>query len=171
MKDPKFNRSNGIGASVKRLEDDRYLRGKGRFVGDIRLQGMLDIAFVRSPLAHANIKNIQKPEGFEESVFICEDLISVRGIKADSGLPGFKSSVQPILASKKVRHVGEPVVACVAAPATPVADIDVTPAPTCFGDRLPVGDFFLPRRDLAGEPARRLLVGDEPPGTTGAVCP
>ena len=36
------------------------------------------------------------------------------GIKADSGLPGFKSSVQPILASKKVRHVGEPVVACVA---------------------------------------------------------
>ena len=75
---------------------------------------MLEIAFVRSPLAHANIKNIHKPEGVEESVFICEDLISVSGIKADSGLPGFKSSVQPILASKKVRHVGEPVVACVA---------------------------------------------------------
>ena len=114
MKDPKSYRSNGIGASVKRLEDDRYLRGRGKFVGDIRLPGMLEIAFVRSPLAHANIKNIHKPEGVEESVFICEDLISVSGIKADSGLPGFKSSVQPILASKKVRHVGEPVVACVA---------------------------------------------------------
>ena len=114
MKDPKSYRSNGIGASVKRLEDDRYLSGRGKFVGDIRLPGMLEIAFVRSPLAHANIKNIHKPEGFEESVFVCEDLISVRGIKADSGLPGFKSSVQPILASKKVRHVGEPVVACVA---------------------------------------------------------
>ena len=114
MKDPKSYRSNGIGASVKRLEDDRYLRGRGKFVGDIRLPGMLEIAFVRSPLAHANIKDIHKPEGVEDSVFICEDLISVRGIKADSGLPGFKSSVQPILASKKVRHVGEPVVACVA---------------------------------------------------------
>ena len=63
MKDPKSYRSNGIGASVKRLEDDRYLRGRGKFVGDIRLPGMLEIAFVRSPLAHANIKNIHKPEG------------------------------------------------------------------------------------------------------------
>ena len=80
MKDPKSYRSNGIGASVKRLEDDRYLSGRGKFVGDIRLPGMLEIAFVRSPLAHANIKNIHKPEGVEESVFICEDLISVSGI-------------------------------------------------------------------------------------------
>ena len=101
MEDPKLNSTSGVGASVRRLEDDRYLRGKGRFVGDIRLPGMLEIAFVRSPLAHANIKNIQKPDGYEDSVFISEDLISVNGIKADSGLPGFKSSVQPILASKK----------------------------------------------------------------------
>ena len=87
---------------------------------------MLEIAFVRSPLAHANIKNIQKPDGYEDSVFISEDLISVNGIKADSGLPGFKSSVQPILASKKVRYVGEPIVACIAksrAKAEDIADL------------------------------------------------
>ena len=126
MEDLKLNSSNGVGASVKRLEDDRYLRGKGRFVGDIRLPGMLEIAFVRSPLAHANIKNIQKPQGYEESVFTSQDLISINGIKADSGLPGFKSSVQPILALKKVRHVGEPIVACIAksrAKAEDIADL------------------------------------------------
>ena len=38
----------GVGASVKRKEDDRFLRGRGQFVGDIRLAGMKDVAFVRS---------------------------------------------------------------------------------------------------------------------------
>ena len=42
------------------------------------------------------------------------DLAGVAGIRADSGLPGFRSSVQPVLASDKVRHVGEPLAACIA---------------------------------------------------------
>ena len=46
----------GIGQSVPRLEDDRYLRGKGEFIADIRLAGMRDLAFVRSPVAHARIR-------------------------------------------------------------------------------------------------------------------
>ncbi len=44
-----------FGASVRRKEDPRYLRGDGRFVDDIKLPGMLHVAFVRSPHAHARI--------------------------------------------------------------------------------------------------------------------
>ncbi|MBT5647372.1 MAG: hypothetical protein HOJ41_05855, partial [Rhodospirillaceae bacterium] len=43
----------GIGSSLLRQEDERYLHGRGRFIGDIRMQGMLELAFLRSPLAHA----------------------------------------------------------------------------------------------------------------------
>ena len=44
-----------FGASVKRREDPRFLRGEGRFVDDVKLAGMLHAAFVRSPHAHARI--------------------------------------------------------------------------------------------------------------------
>lgn len=104
----------GVGRSVPRKEDDRYLRGKGRFVGDIRLAGMRDLAFVRSPLAHARIAGIAKPPGFEHAVFTAADLIGVAPIVANSGLPGFKPSSQPALATDKVRHVGEAIAVCVA---------------------------------------------------------
>src|SRR5262245_2967534 len=44
-----------FGASVRRREDPRFLRGEGRYVDDIRLPGLLHAAFVRSPHAHARI--------------------------------------------------------------------------------------------------------------------
>ncbi len=47
-----------IGQPVRRVEDDRLLRGQGRFVADLRLPGTLEAAFVRSPHAHARIKSI-----------------------------------------------------------------------------------------------------------------
>ncbi len=104
----------GIGASQTRQEDDRLLNGKGRFVGDIKLAGMLELAFLRSPLAHARITALHIPEAYSGQVFSASHLTAVNGIRADSGLPGFRSSVQPILAEDKVRHVGEPIVACLA---------------------------------------------------------
>ena len=104
----------GIGSSVPRLEDDRYLRGKGEFIADIRLAGMRDLAFVRSPVAHARIRGIRKPAGAEASVFVAQDLVGVQPIVALSGLPGFKPSAQPVLATDKVRHVGEAIAVCVA---------------------------------------------------------
>ena len=103
----------GIGRSVPRLEDDRYLRGKGEFIADIRLPGMRDLAFVRSPVAHARIRAVRKPPGAEAMVFVSGDL-AVQPIVAVSGLPGFKPSVQPVLAEGKVRHVGEAIAVCVA---------------------------------------------------------
>src|SRR5580704_1237081 len=96
----------GVGASVKRKEDDRFLRGRGQYVGDIRLTGMKDVAFVRSPLAHAKIAGIAIPESNRQSVFTAADLVGVKPIVAISGLPGFKASEQPPLARDKVRQVG-----------------------------------------------------------------
>src|SRR3989475_5259189 len=48
----------GLGHSMKRKEDPRFLRGKGNYVDDIQLPGMLYMDIVRSPFAHAKIKSI-----------------------------------------------------------------------------------------------------------------
>jgi carbon-monoxide dehydrogenase large subunit len=104
----------GIGARLLRKEDDRYMRGRGQYVGDIKVPGMLEVAFLRSPLAHARIKGIRIPPSMRDRVFIADDLAGVSPIRADTTLPGFKSSLQPILATGKVRYVGELVALCVA---------------------------------------------------------
>ena len=104
----------GVGASVPRLEDDRYLRGQGQFIADLVLPGMQNLAFVRSPLAHALVRGVRKPPGAEGQVFTAADLSGVLPIVANSGLPGFKLSVQQPLATDRVRHVGEAVAVCVA---------------------------------------------------------
>jgi carbon-monoxide dehydrogenase large subunit len=104
----------GVGARLPRKEDDRLMRGRGQFVADIRLAGLQDVAFVRSPLAHALIRGIHVPERYRDSVFTAADLDGVNPIRAVSGLPGFKISEQPVLATGKVRQVGELVAMCVA---------------------------------------------------------
>ena len=43
----------GVGARVARKEDDRHLRGRGQFVGDMTMPGMREVAFLRSPV-HAH---------------------------------------------------------------------------------------------------------------------
>ena len=106
--------SEGIGAPVLRREDDRYLRGLGTYVADIQAAGMQEIAFVRSPLAHARILDVRKPPGAQDWVFVAANLMGVLPITANSALPGFKPSSQPALATDRVRHVGEAIAACVA---------------------------------------------------------
>ncbi len=113
----------GVGARLPRKEDDRLMRGRGQFVGDIRLPGMQDVAFVRSPLAHAIIRGITVPEQYRGRVFTAADLHGVLPIKAVSGLSGFKVSVQPPLATGKVRQVGELVAMCVAPTRAEAEDI------------------------------------------------
>ena len=81
----------GVGARVLRKEDDRLMRGRGQFVADIRLAGLQDVAFVRSPVAHARIRAIHVPERYRDVVFTAADLDrdGVKPIRAVSGLPGF----------------------------------------------------------------------------------
>src|SRR5512135_1339441 len=90
------------------------MRGRGQFVADLRLAGMKDVAFVRSPLAHGRIRGIAVPELHKGAVFTTADLDGVKPIRAVSGLRGFKVSDQPSLAVDKVRYVGELVAMCVA---------------------------------------------------------
>src|SRR5258708_17189327 len=48
----------GLGASRRRVEDDRFIRGKGNYLDDISLPGMLHMSILRSPFAHARIRSI-----------------------------------------------------------------------------------------------------------------
>jgi len=104
----------GIGARVRRKEDNRHLHGRGRFVADIAMPGLQEVAFRRSAVAHGRIRRVVKPDGAENRVFVAEDLQGLRPIVADSGIPGFKSSAYPALAQDKVRFVGECIALCVA---------------------------------------------------------
>src|ERR1700704_4922697 len=113
----------GVGARLRRKEDDRFMRGRGQYVADIRLAGLQDVAFVRSPLAHARIRAIHVPERYRDVVFTAADLDGVKPIRAVSALPGFKISEQPVLAIEKIRQVGELVAMCVARTRAEAEDI------------------------------------------------
>ena len=62
--EPKTER-HSLGHRMKRKEDPRFLQGKGRYVDDISMPGMLYAAIVRSPYPHANIKNIDISEALK----------------------------------------------------------------------------------------------------------
>jgi carbon-monoxide dehydrogenase large subunit len=104
----------GIGASILRNEDERLLAGRSSFIADISQPGMWEVAFLRSPVAHATIVSVQKPEGGENRVFLLSDLGDILPIRADSQAKGFRRSDYPALADDKVRFVGEPIAICLA---------------------------------------------------------
>ncbi len=105
----------GVGARLPRKEDQRLTRGRGRFVADIRFDGQREVAFLRSPVAHAHILSIDIPQDIRSRVFTADDMADVSPIRADSALPGYKPSAQPPLAGEKIRQVGELIAMCVAA--------------------------------------------------------
>src|SRR5258708_14026534 len=110
-----------FGASVKRKEDPRYLRGEGRFVDDIKLPGMLHAAFVRSPYAHARITAIRteaaKRLPVVASVFTFADLEPwMKPLPLFGAIPPGLSARVPVmmrqigqlaLCRDEARHVGE----------------------------------------------------------------
>ena len=104
----------GIGASVLRREDARHLDGRGEFVPDIRLPGIRDVAFLRSPHAHARIRSITVPPGAKGRVFTAADLPRIQPIRVVTQAAGAKSPPWPPLATDKVRYVGEAIAVCVA---------------------------------------------------------
>src|SRR5712692_6900848 len=118
----------GVGASVARKEDDRFLRGRGQYVADFRLPGARDVAFVRSSVAHGRIRRVHVPDEHKNAVFTAKDLANVKPIQAATALSGFKHSAEPILALDKVRYVGELVAACVAPSRAQAEDIAATVA-------------------------------------------
>jgi aerobic carbon-monoxide dehydrogenase large subunit len=106
--------SGGVGARVRRREDERHLQGKGRYVADYSFPDLQEVAFLRSPVAHARIVHIGKPQQYQDQVIVRDDMQSAADIVADSKLPSYKPSTHPPLASGKVRFVGEPIAMCFA---------------------------------------------------------
>ncbi|PYM03831.1 MAG: carbon monoxide dehydrogenase [Candidatus Rokuibacteriota bacterium] len=101
-----------FGAAIKRREDPRFISGRGQYVDDVKLPGMTSAAFVRSPHAHATIKSINSVEAKSMpgvvAVYTAHD-VKVGGLPCGWMLPGIKVPTRPVLASGKVRYVGEPV--------------------------------------------------------------
>lgn len=113
----------GVGASVKRNEDQRFLDGKGEYLGDIQVPGMAEVAFLRSPVAHARIRSIEVPEQYRGSVFFASDIGFAKPIVAVSAAKGFKPSDYPPLVSDKVRFVGDLIAMCIAPTRAEAEDI------------------------------------------------
>ncbi len=115
----------GIGASVKRKEDLRFITGKGQYVDDINRPGQTYAVFVRSPHAHARIKSINSKAAAASpgvlAVFTGDDLAAdkIGGlicgwmIHSKDGSP-MKAGPHPALAQGKVRYVGDHVAVVIA---------------------------------------------------------
>ncbi len=110
----------GIGVSAKRKEDAKLLTGRGRYVDDLKLPRMLHMAVVRSPHAHATITGIDSAAARAmpgvEAVLTAADLEFAAGIPCGSNPTGeMVQPARPVLATGKVRHMGEPVAVVLAA--------------------------------------------------------
>lgn len=106
MTDPVFT-----GQRQLRAEDPRLLTGRGQYVADVALPGMLEVAFVRSTMAHARIDAISYDFAIGldgvETVFVAEDLPDTSMVSKRH--PKLLLTPQPPLAVGKVRFVGEAV--------------------------------------------------------------
>ena len=127
-------------ARVKRLEDPRLLTGRGRYLDDIHLPGLLHAAFVRSPHAHARLSGVDAAAALEPpgvvAVLAGRDLAGrVHPLSPRLDGEGFAATAWPGLADSRVRFVGEPV-ALVAA-RTPYAAVDGCERVTAGYDPLP----------------------------------
>jgi carbon-monoxide dehydrogenase large subunit len=105
-----------VGARVPRVEDERLLTGRGRYVGDIVLPGMLHAAFLRSVHAHARLLSVDVTRARAAAgIAACvtgEDLAPhARAVRAESRMKGYVATDFPALARGKVRFTGEAVAA------------------------------------------------------------
>jgi carbon-monoxide dehydrogenase large subunit len=115
----------GIGASVRRKEDQRFITGKGHYTDDISRPGQTYAYFIRSPHAHAKIKRIDAGAakglpgvlaaltGAELAADKIGNLICGWMIHSKDGSP-MKMAAHPAIASGKACHVGDPVAVVIA---------------------------------------------------------
>ena len=103
-----------IGSPVERIEDPRFLRGRGQFVGDLKREGMLHAAILRSPIAHGRVTFVDASAALAitgvRAVITAKDIGAVPRIPLRLlPLPGTERFLQPVIAADRVRYVGEPV--------------------------------------------------------------
>jgi len=145
-----------LGERIKRKEDPRLIQGRGHFVDDIKLDGMLHMALARSPYGHARITSIQTEAARSAhgvlAVLTGDDLRGKLGpVPCLAGMDGLKVPEHPCLAMDRVRYVGEPVAAVVAtdrylaadAAALVEVEYDMLPAVTNMDKALESGSPLL----------------------------
>src|SRR5271154_4751090 len=103
-----------IGSPVERIEDLRFLRGRGEFVGDLRRPGMLHAAILRSPIAHGRLRVLDASAARAmtgvRAVITAAEIGAVPRIPLRLlALPGTERFLQPVIATDRVRYVGESV--------------------------------------------------------------
>src|ERR1700675_535194 len=104
----------GIGHSVRRVEDDRFIRGAGNYIDDIHLPGMLHMAILRSPYAHANLKSVDgsKAQALDGVIAVVTgELMAQHNL---AWMPTLSGDTQAVLVTDKVRYQGQEVAAVVA---------------------------------------------------------
>src|SRR5437899_3553056 len=104
----------GLGHSVRRKEDDRFIRGKGTYVNDVKLPGMLHMAILRSPYAHATIKGIDASAASALPgvvAVVTGELMAQHNL---AWMPTMSYDTQAVLATDKVRFQGQEVAAVIA---------------------------------------------------------
>ena len=129
-----------IGSAVPRIEDLRFLRGRGQYVGDLALDSMLHAAILRSAVPHGRIRTIDtaaaRARPGVRAVITAAEIGTVPCIPQRLDvLPEFKLFQQPVIADQKVRYVGEPLAVVVADSAALAEDaleaiaVDIEPLP------------------------------------------
>ena len=102
-----------LGERIKRKEDPALIQGRGHYVDDFKLNGLLHMVFVRSPHAHARVKSIKTDKarampGVRE-VLAGSDIQGKLGlVPCAVAMEGLKVPDHPCLALGEVRYVGEP---------------------------------------------------------------
>jgi len=125
----------GMGHSIKRKEDPRFIRGQGRYVDDIQLPGMLYLDIVRSPFAHARIKSINT----ERALKVPGVLAVITGETLAKynlhWMPTLMSDTQMVLPTEKVMYQAQEVAGVIAtdrysaADGVDAVDVDYDPLP------------------------------------------
>jgi carbon-monoxide dehydrogenase large subunit len=103
-----------MGASRRRVEDNRFIRGKGKYVDDIVLPGMLHMEILRSPVAHARIKSIDTSAAWEVPgvrLVMTGETLAARNL---AWMPTLSYDTQAVMATDKVRFQGQEVAAVIA---------------------------------------------------------
>lgn len=135
-----------IGASLRRREDARVLRGETCYLDDISEAGMAHAAFVRSPFAHAAIESISVPEAAEGLVAVITaadlgDAVRPFPVMEPRGAEVATAEAHPVLATGQVHYVGQPVALVIAhsralaEDAAELVEVEYEPRPVVISPR------------------------------------
>lgn len=151
QRDPAHSPNLLIGSPIERVEDARFLTGRGRYVGDLDDRDLLHAVILRSPIAHGRIRGIDADAArARPGIVAVITAAEIGGIPAipvrQHGVPTAEAYRQPVIAGTEVRYVGEPLAVVVARDPARAEDalewinVDIEPLP-------PIADHAAAARD------------------------